>query len=169
MHLFNCTYLHPYVHPCIHRTNSSIHPSVRNLTEKYVDLWDWRHRDLDLSSKITNFIRIRASAINNYLRKTAWKLVHMFGWNFVHWQTDRQTDTYTDKLYRNYKPSTILWRCIKTINFLLLFFKVLSVVHLAERLGCKLTLKWYQFQLTLLSMHFHCGFQRIFTQTNSSL
>ena len=41
------------------------------------------HSDLDLQPKVTNFNRVRASAISNYLAKTASKSAHSFGWNFV--------------------------------------------------------------------------------------
>ena len=50
----------------------------------------WRKRsycDLDLWPKVTNFHRVRASAISNHLAKTASKSVHPFGWNFVHKKT----------------------------------------------------------------------------------
>ena len=51
--------------------------------------WKWCHRDID-RSKETNFNAVRARASNNFLAKTAWKLVHLFDWNLVHWQTDTQ-------------------------------------------------------------------------------
>ena len=83
------------------------------------------HSDLDPWPKVTNFNRVRASAISNYLAKSSSKLVHSFEWNFVHKKraghTDRQTDThthtdtqthrYTDKLQWKYNPSTISWMC----------------------------------------------------------
>ena len=50
------------------------------------------HSDLDLWHKVTNFNRVRGSAISNYLAKTAFKLVHSFGWNFVHRHTHNKTD-----------------------------------------------------------------------------
>ena len=60
--------------------------------------------DLDLWPKVINFHRVWASAISNYLAKTASKLVHSFGWKFVHKKraghthtnTHRQTDTQTN-------------------------------------------------------------------------
>ena len=85
--------------------------------------WILRHCDLDLWPKVTKFNRVRASAENNHLSKTASKSVYPFGWNFVHKkcrthrQSDRQTDTHThthrhtDKLQWKYNPSTISWRC----------------------------------------------------------
>ena len=63
--------------------------------------WVLRHCDLDLWPKVTNFNRVRASAISNHLAKTASKSVHPFGWNFVHKkirthrQKDRKTHTQT--------------------------------------------------------------------------
>ena len=60
--------------------------------------WILRHCDLDLCPKVTNFNRVRATAISNYLAKTASKLVHSFGWNFVHKKRARHTDTQTHTL-----------------------------------------------------------------------
>ena len=61
------------------------------------------HRDLDLWPKVTNFNRVWASVLRNYLAKTASKSVHPFGWNFVHknsghthTQTHRHTYTQTN-------------------------------------------------------------------------
>ena len=42
------------------------------------------HSDLDLWPKFTNFDRVCASAISNYLTKTAFKSVYSFGCNCVH-------------------------------------------------------------------------------------
>ena len=54
------------------------------------------HSDLDLWPEVTNFYRIRASAISNYLAKTASKLVHSFGWTFVHKKRAGHTHTQTN-------------------------------------------------------------------------
>ena len=51
--------------------------------------------DLMKKLKVIHFDRVRASTISNHLAKTASKSVHSFGFNFVHWQTDRQTHTHT--------------------------------------------------------------------------
>ena len=59
--------------------------------------WVLRHHDLDFWSKVSNFNRIRASAVSNHLAKTASKSVHPFSCNFVHkkhW-THIHTDTHT--------------------------------------------------------------------------
>ena len=67
--------------------------------------WVLHHCDLDLRPKVTYFNRVLASAVSNHLAKTASKLVHPFGLNFVnkktsdtytHRQTDTQTDTQTN-------------------------------------------------------------------------
>ena len=62
--------------------------------------WELRHRDFDLSPKVTNFNRVRASAVSNHLVKTASKSVYPFGWNFVHKKTvdtHTQTDRHTHR------------------------------------------------------------------------
>ena len=92
----------------------------RKLTENYEEKMDIiRHCDLDLWPKVTNFIRVPDSAVSNHLVKTASnsKSSHLFGWNFVYWQT--QIHTHTDrhthrKLQWKYKPSMISWRCKKS-------------------------------------------------------
>ena len=75
--------------------------------------WIMSHCDLDLWRKVTNFNRVRVSAISNHLAKTASKSVHSFGWNYVHKQnwTHTHRHTHTDKL--KYDPSMISWRCKK--------------------------------------------------------
>ena len=86
---------------------------VGKLTENYEEKWVLRHCDLDLWPKVTNFNRVRVSAVNNFLAKNAPKSVHLFGWNFVHKQswtdTHTHTDRHTDKLEWKYNP--FLWRC----------------------------------------------------------
>ena len=63
--------------------------------------WILRHCDLDLDLwlKVTNIKTVSASAetsaISNHLTKTASKSVPLFGWNFVHWQTDSLTHSHT--------------------------------------------------------------------------
>ena len=81
--------------------------------------WILRHCDLDLWPKVTKFNRVRASAGSNHLVKTAFKLVHPFGWNFVHkrCRTHTHTHRHTDKLQWKYNPSTISWRCNKHERF----------------------------------------------------
>ena len=70
------------------------------------------HRVLDLWPKVTNFNRVRASAVSNHLAKTASKSIHPFGWNFVHKNSGHtHTHRHTDKLQWKYNPSTISWRC----------------------------------------------------------
>ena len=75
------------------------------------------HCDLDLWLKVTNFNSVWASAVSNHLAKTAFKSVHLFGWNFVHKQSRTHTHTHrhthTDKLQWKYNPSMILWGCKK--------------------------------------------------------
>ena len=55
--------------------------------------WILRNCDFDLWPRVTNFNRVRVSAVSNHLAKAASKSVHPFGWNFVHKQT---SDTHTD-------------------------------------------------------------------------
>ena len=55
------------------------------------------HSDLDLRPKVTNLIRVRASAISNYLAKAASKLMNSFGWNFVHRHTHKHTHSHTHR------------------------------------------------------------------------
>ena len=54
------------------------------------------HRDRDLWPKVTNFNRVRASAVSNSLVKTASKSVQPFDQHFVHRWTDRYTHTQTN-------------------------------------------------------------------------
>ena len=68
---------------------------VRKLTENYGKKIILRHCDFALWPTVIYFIRVRASVISNYLIKIASRSVHLFGWNFIHWQTDRQTDRQT--------------------------------------------------------------------------
>ena len=53
-------------------------------------LWPWP------SPKVTNFHRVLANVVKNFLAKSASKSVHPFGWKFGHKQTDRQADTHTN-------------------------------------------------------------------------
>ena len=65
----------------------------RELWRKKLEL---RHCDLDLWPKVTKFNRVRATNGSNHLAKTASKLVHPFGWNFVHKNFWTDTHTLTD-------------------------------------------------------------------------
>ena len=57
--------------------------------------WVLSHCNLDLWPKVTNFNRARASAVSNHLAKIASKSVHLFGWNFVHKQSQTHTHIHT--------------------------------------------------------------------------
>ena len=76
---------------------------------------------------VTNFNRVRASAVSNHLVKTASKSVHPFGWNFVHkktvdTQTDRHTHRHTHRQTAVKIQPTISWRCKKIADLPTLFF-----------------------------------------------
>ena len=46
--------------------------------------------------KVTNFIRVRTSAVSNHLAKSMSKSAHPFCWNFVHKQSRTHTHTQTN-------------------------------------------------------------------------
>ena len=71
--------------------------------------WELRHCDLDLWPKVTKFNRVWATNRSNHLAKTASKLVHPFGWNFVH--KNFWTHTHRDTQTNCSENSTISWRC----------------------------------------------------------
>ena len=61
---------------------------------------DWeRDRERNREPKVTNFYRVRASAVSNHLAKPASNSVHLFGWNFGHKQS--RTDTHRDTQKKN--------------------------------------------------------------------
>ena len=92
------------------RKTGSVAKELRELWRKK---WVLHHCDLDLWPKVTNFNRVRASAVSNHLAKIASKSVHPFGWNFVHKKSRTHRHTHRDKLQGEYNSSTILWRCKK--------------------------------------------------------
>ena len=53
----------------------------------------WVTVTLPFLPKVTNFDRVRDSAVSNRLAKPASKSEHPFGWNFVHKETSGQTHT----------------------------------------------------------------------------
>ena len=48
--------------------------------------------EIGLWSNVTNFKRVRDSAVNSHLTKTASKSVHPIGWNLFYKNTAGQTD-----------------------------------------------------------------------------
>ena len=86
------------------RTN--VHISNSNLIYK-------RHCSLDLQPRVIKYNIVQASAVSNHSSKSTLKSMHTFGWNFVHWQTDRHTHTHTHththKVQWKYNPSKVQW------------------------------------------------------------
>ena len=56
--------------------------------------WILRHCDVDLWPKVTNFNRVRATAVISYLAKTVSKLVYIAVWSAFCSQTDRRIHTH---------------------------------------------------------------------------
>ena len=62
------------------------------------------HSDLDLRHKVTNYSKVRASAVSNRLAKIVSKSVHLFDQQFVHRCTDTQTYISISIDLKNSKP-----------------------------------------------------------------
>ena len=82
--------------------------------------WVLHHCDLDHWCKVTNFNKIRVSVVRNHLAKTSSKLVHSFSWNFVHKQSQTETQmhrqTHRQTAVEKNDPSTISRRCKNAIS-----------------------------------------------------
>ena len=70
-----------------------------------------RHCSLDLPAKVINFKGVRASVVISHLAKSASKSVHPFGWSFIHWQRDTQTNRFT-VMYKIAVARVTVWRSI---------------------------------------------------------
>ena len=88
---------------------------------------------------VTNFNRVRTSALSNPLTKTASISVHPIGLNFLtrKHRTHTQTDRHTDKLQWKYNPSTISWRCKKLKRFWVSFNQMSQSELQGQPLKCR--------------------------------